>query len=414
MVPRTRDLCIAARYPSQRGRRGVTGDADAQRVVCRLIAPGGVLHSVVAGAHAPVVTLTSPNGGEILDGDPLPVSWVAADEDGDPLTFNVQYSADDGVTWELVARDVRESRVDIERVNLIGSLQGRVRVLATDGVHTGWDDSDAAFTLTARTPTVEITEPANHRTLAVGQTVTFTARAVDPDRGSLPPDAITWTSDQDGVLGQGAVLPVASLSVGTHRVTVRAEDTTGAAATDAVSVTVVGTLAELPAPADALTVKPVALHLDPAIGLWEDVFFIDNANLAHSLAWVASVDVPWLQMTAGSGISPGPLWVGVDAASLADGEYAGVVTVSSPDLPESEQRVPVSVTIRRHAFCAVDCNRDNAVTVDELIQAVGISVGSNPLTACGPADTNLDGTVMVDELIQGVNAALSGCPADGG
>lgn len=60
--------------------------------------------------------------------------------------------------------------------------------------------------------------------------------------------------------------------------------------------------------------------------------------------------------------------------------------------------------------CVGDCNGDCAVRINELITAVGISLGSNPLSACEAADANGNGAIAINELIQAVNNSLNGCP----
>lgn len=66
--------------------------------------------------------------------------------------------------------------------------------------------------------------------------------------------------------------------------------------------------------------------------------------------------------------------------------------------------------------CAGDCNSSGDVTIEELILAVNIALGSGSSGDCSPVDTSADGEVSIDELIAAVNGALSGCPAssDGG
>jgi len=59
--------------------------------------------------------------------------------------------------------------------------------------------------------------------------------------------------------------------------------------------------------------------------------------------------------------------------------------------------------------CAVDCDRNGAVTIDELVLAVNIALGNGETTACANADVNGDGAVTVDEIIRGVNAVLAEC-----
>jgi cysteine-rich repeat protein len=62
------------------------------------------------------------------------------------------------------------------------------------------------------------------------------------------------------------------------------------------------------------------------------------------------------------------------------------------------------------AACAGDCNGDGMVTVDELVRAVNIALGSAALGLCPGIDGNADGSAGIDELIRAVNNALQSCP----
>ena len=58
------------------------------------------------GMHAPIVQLTAPAGGEVLD-DALTLVWNVTDIDSsDRLLNTLQYSPDDGLTWIALAADV--------------------------------------------------------------------------------------------------------------------------------------------------------------------------------------------------------------------------------------------------------------------------------------------------------------------
>jgi hypothetical protein len=59
--------------------------------------------------------------------------------------------------------------------------------------------------------------------------------------------------------------------------------------------------------------------------------------------------------------------------------------------------------------CTGDCNGDEQVTVDELITAVNIALGTRPVADCVAADVDRDGQVAVNELVTAVNRALAGC-----
>lgn len=58
-----------------------------------------------------------------------------------------------------------------------------------------------------------------------------------------------------------------------------------------------------------------------------------------------------------------------------------------------------------------DCDRNDAVTVDEVITSVNIALGAAPISACPEADGDGDLNVSVDEVITGVSTALTGVPA---
>lgn len=60
--------------------------------------------------------------------------------------------------------------------------------------------------------------------------------------------------------------------------------------------------------------------------------------------------------------------------------------------------------------CPGDCGGNGLVTVDELLKAVNIALGTLGVTSCPAVDGDGNGSVTIAELLQAVNAALSGCP----
>jgi hypothetical protein len=59
--------------------------------------------------------------------------------------------------------------------------------------------------------------------------------------------------------------------------------------------------------------------------------------------------------------------------------------------------------------CGGDCNGSGEVTVDELMHAVNIAAGLQPMYSCPACDTNFDSQVSVNEIVTGVNHLLMGC-----
>jgi len=63
----------------------------------------------------------------------------------------------------------------------------------------------------------------------------------------------------------------------------------------------------------------------------------------------------------------------------------------------------------RPVGCSGDCDGNGEVTVNELVSAVAIALGTQAPAACKAADTNSSGEVEVNELVAAVGKALAGC-----
>ncbi len=298
-------------------------------------AGGAVLGSVSAGAGAPVVTLTAPNGGEVLSGSTITVTWTASDPDGDPLSFIVQYTPDNGANWFTVAQDQTGRSAVVDAANVPAGNQARFRVWASDGIHTASDASDGTFTVPNRIPTVHITRPTGMTAVAAGQTLDLEAVAYDVDTGSMADSQVLWSSNLDGALGQGAGLRVASLSQGFHTITVRADDGVGGVATDTVQVVVVSDPSQLPPPLPGLVAGPETILLEPALGMATARLSIDSQDPGQTLTWQALAGAPWLYLSATAGTTPDQVTLSLDGAGLTRGTYTTTITLTSPDVDGS-------------------------------------------------------------------------------
>ena len=179
-------------------------------------------------ANAPVVRLLTPNGGEVLTA-PLEIRWEGSDADGDPLDYAIQYSADGGATWQAIALGLPDATLRLDSLQLLtGSEQGRFRVVASDGVLSGQDESDGVFRVPNTAPLAALTSPAHRRVYPLGATVVFSGSGTDREDGILPPESLQWESDRDGQLGTGSELALDALSTGLHVITLLATDSQGA------------------------------------------------------------------------------------------------------------------------------------------------------------------------------------------
>ncbi|MBP7963217.1 MAG: hypothetical protein KA003_14635 [Caldilineaceae bacterium] len=331
---------------------------------------------VTANPGLPQVTITHPVGGETFTGRTLSVNWTGGDADGDQLFYNVQYSSDNGQSWEMVAQGLSGTDVGIDLTDLAATQTGRMRVWATDGIHTTFQES-AAFIIPNRTPIVQIRTDNAAPTVAVSQTITLIGAGYDVDTGPLPGTELFWRSNLDGELGTGRLLRRVNLSVGTHTITLRATDGSGASGVSTVQVTVVADVANLPAGSspDGLVVGPAFLAPSIRDSTTPQRIYVTNKNSTRSVNWTAVSDQDWLVLEKTSGSTPDSIqlsvnwtsvnwtsvnwtsvnwtsvnWTSVNWTSVnwtggpPSGELLGTVTITSPDLVD-EIVVPVEVTI---------------------------------------------------------------------
>jgi len=196
------------------------------------------LASRLVSTNTPTVTVLSPNGGEVFT-DTAVVSWSAGDADQDPLTYVLQYSIDDGATWQAVSVGITSTTVyTLDLTLLPGTDQGRVRVIASDGVNTGMDTSDGAFRVARKPPQARILSSALGSSFLFGQTVILVGEGTDAEDGVLADLALSWQSSLSGTLGTGRMLAVTGLITGTHVITLTATDSDGNTATTTVQVLV--------------------------------------------------------------------------------------------------------------------------------------------------------------------------------
>lgn len=208
----------------------------------QLLRNGAIVGDLIASANAPSVQLLTPAPGSSSAGAQIDVTWAGGDADGDRIHYSVEYSTDNGQTWNLVALDLPgDLAIALDREEVGGSPQARLRVLASDGFHCVIDEMDAPFTVANTGPLPSIRSPRDGANFEFFQTIVFRGGATDMEDGRIPGDALEWRSDRDGLLGTGGNLSRKAwqLSEGTHLITLSARDADGASsvATNIIHVT---------------------------------------------------------------------------------------------------------------------------------------------------------------------------------
>jgi len=191
-----------------------------------------------ASRHPPELHLLSPVPGVQVQGKDFLLAWQASDLDGDPLTFTVDLSLDGAASWSTLAKDLSGTELIIPAASLPGTPDARLRVTANDGLHR--TSAALPFALPDRPPTVAILSPAPEAAFQGAAEVVLRAAALDLEDGELVGGRLRWTSDVDGLLGEGTELlaTTAQLHAGRHRLTVIATDAAGQTAQDTVTIQV--------------------------------------------------------------------------------------------------------------------------------------------------------------------------------
>lgn len=187
---------------------------------------GKRLDERLISAHAPTITLLAPQNATELTGL-VEVRWQSTDADGDNLLYSIQYSADGGETWYAAAVDLTGTSYALDTTQLAGTTQGKLRILATDGVNTTAVETTQMFTVANKPPVPMILQPQLRHTVPAGQLVVLAGTATDREDGLLSGAQLAWQSSIDGALGNGAELDIRNLSVGEHQIALTAIDSKG-------------------------------------------------------------------------------------------------------------------------------------------------------------------------------------------
>jgi hypothetical protein len=199
---------------------------------------GADVASRSVSTHTPTVRVTYPNGGELLDGSSATLRWEGSDQDGDALSYALQYSPDNGVHWQALAVNLQSTQVDVPLDQLPGGDQALLRVLVSDGVWTGQDQSDATFRVARKAPQAFIVSPAAGAFFASDQQVMLVGEGHDAEDGAVPGERLQWSSDLQGGLGTGSQLSILGLQTGRHVITLRATDSNGQSGSATVTISV--------------------------------------------------------------------------------------------------------------------------------------------------------------------------------
>jgi hypothetical protein len=207
--------------------------AETRKILIKL--GNTVLETIEISSNKPKITVTYPNGGELLNGLHT-ISWTASDADGGSLIFDILFSRDNGINWEVIETGIKENSILWDVGYNGGGESCLIKILASDGANTGVDVSDKAFKVGKKIPEVFILLPADSSKFFLNRTVIFRGLGYDAEDGSLAESAFSWASDIDGKLADGDYISKDTLSPGKHIITLTAVDSDGNFATTSITI----------------------------------------------------------------------------------------------------------------------------------------------------------------------------------
>jgi len=164
---------------------------------------GHVLTQRHVSAHAPTVSIATPNGGEDFGiGNVCQIAWTGEDQDDDPLTYLLAYSSDDGDSWVPIADGITSNTYNWNTSGILPGGDYLIKVIASDGFNNGEDISDVQFSTyddIAPTTTISL-EGINGQHGWFVSDVNVSLAATDNsriNRSEYSFDGTTWTAYAD-------------------------------------------------------------------------------------------------------------------------------------------------------------------------------------------------------------------------
>lgn len=306
---------------------------------------GKLAWSYVVSSNAPVVTNVQLLGAVSPITGTVTIQWSASDADGDSLSYDVLYSPDNGVSWRAVRMNLNTTSTEVDTNLLPGSLQGRFKVIANDGIRQG-EGVSPIYELAMKPPVITVLNPADGQVFVYGEEVYFSAEVYDLQDASLPQASIQWRDQTNFFLGMGTEFSQDNLIVGENVITVRATNSKGLVSNVTFLIYVNDEVAP-PAPTLAASPNQIVWHTEEGDTSLQTAE-ISLTNLGEGEFSVSvTEDAPWLIISPQAGSTPLTITLTADPGSLQLGTTTTTGLLIQGALNGNVQSLSVPVSFSR-------------------------------------------------------------------
>jgi hypothetical protein len=181
---------------------------DARRIVFRH--DKIILYTAPIAEHAPIVRLTDIR----IDEEQAKISWES--EHPYPLVFGIMYVGGKGKVFPIAA-NIQERTFTIKLDTLPGSSEGKLAILATDGIRSTYVYTKP-FKVESKHPIVLIQVPGHEQRFSANEPITLSGCALDDWGNSLSDNSLTWIVDENVVAEGVRSTLINSLDPGSHKI----------------------------------------------------------------------------------------------------------------------------------------------------------------------------------------------------
>lgn len=180
---------------------------------------GRVLQETVRADAGPEVRLTWQPPARVKG--TRRITWRARAADSTTAQFFLRYSHTAGKTWHRIGLRTSGNACEVDFDQLPGGDRCQLALVATDGINTAVVESPP-FAVPLKPCQAMILAPVDGSSVRRGERVQFIGQGFWLEEGHVEKQMLEWVSSIDGSLGCGPTLEAASLSLGEHRITLRA------------------------------------------------------------------------------------------------------------------------------------------------------------------------------------------------